>query len=843
MNSVASKCSQSQTAGSTLLSGYAQRSLAAERYDELCESGGTTRPHWQPVLDLLGSTQPAEIESRLAVAQQHIRDEGITYTIYADPQGKDRPWALDELPLVLPGDEWTALSYGLAQRARLLNRILADLYGSQTLLKEGIVPPEVVYGAGGWLPAAFGTQAPGDIFLHSYAADLLRSPDGQWWVVADRTQAPSGAGYALENRMIMSRAFPELLSTMPVAALTEFFSAFRESLAHYSPCDGKSPRIVVLTPGPLNETYYEHSLLARYLGFPLVEGGDLTVREGCVWLKTISGLQRVHTILRRQDDAYCDPLELRSDSALGIAGLADCARRGTVLMANALGSGVVESAALQGFLPAACRFLLGEELALLSVGTWWCGETAAMSYVRDNLDDLVIKSVQGISDFAPIFGQDLNSEARRGLIKQIEACPDKFVAQEWVRLSQAPVLNRRPGALQLDARSIGLRAYAVATEQGYEIMPGGLTRVESHRDARVVSMQRGGASKDTWVLRPSVSDEPPIHATESGDAAPVVHTGVPSRVAENLFWMGRYTERAEGIARLLRLTLSERLHYARRHGVVALHQLAWSYGIIVLPHGCKDPAQISVESLISCAANPSHAQGLSQTLQELGRVGFSLRDRISHDHWRAMNRLVNDPAMSPDLTLGPTLVWLDRAVAGLASLSGFSLDAMNRDAGWRFLSLGRRIERLELLAKALDIVVGQLMQTKAENSAPHETNQPLDWLLDLTDSSGSFRSQTTGLASWRAMRSIVLLDATNPRSLRFQIEGVQQALQRLGIDAGSAIVGLEQSGIQLTEWAIGGLPNLAELRNTFAVLSQETSALNELLATRYFNVSEAAVSV
>jgi uncharacterized circularly permuted ATP-grasp superfamily protein len=268
---------------------------------------------------LLGSTQPAEIESRLAVAQQHIRDEGITYTIYADPQGKDRPWALDELPLVLPGDEWTALSYGLAQRARLLNRILADLYGSQTLLKEGIVPPEVVYGAGGWLPAAFGTQAPGDIFLHSYAADLLRSPDGQWWVVADRTQAPSGAGYALENRMIMSRAFPELLSTMPVAALTEFFSAFRESLAHYSPCDGKSPRIVVLTPGPLNETYYEHSLLARYLGFPLVEGGDLTVREGCVWLKTISGLQRVHTILRRQDDAYCDPLELRSDSALGIA--------------------------------------------------------------------------------------------------------------------------------------------------------------------------------------------------------------------------------------------------------------------------------------------------------------------------------------------------------------------------------------------------------------------------------------------------------------------------------------------------------------------------------------------
>ena len=845
MHSVASatKRAQTQTPASALLSGYAQRSLAAGRYDELCDAAGAARAHWLPVLDLLGGTPPAEIESRLAVAQQHIRDEGITYTIYADPQGKDRPWALDELPLVLPEDEWAALSYGLAQRARLLNRLLADFYGPQRLLKEGVIPPEVVFGAGGWLPAAFGTQAPGDVFLHSYAADLLRSPDGQWWVVADRTQAPSGAGYALENRMVMSRAFPELLSQMPVAALTEYFSAFRESLAHHSPCGGESPRIVVLTPGPLNETYYEHSLLARYLGFPLVEGGDLTVRDGCVWLKTISGLQRVHAILRRQDDVYCDPLELRSDSALGIAGLTDCARRGTVLMANALGSGVVESAALQGFLPAACRFLLGEELALPSVGTWWCGEAAAMNYVRTNLDDLVIKSVQGISDFAPIFGQDLSSEARSALIEQIEACPDKFVAQEWVRLSQAPVLNRRPGALQLDARSVGLRAYAVATEQGYEVMPGGLTRVESHRDARIVSMQRGGASKDTWILQAGVSDKLPLTPPETVVAAPIIHTGVPSRVAENLFWMGRYTERAEGIARLLRLTLSERLHYARRNGVTALHQLAWSYGLIVLPAGCKDPAKVSVESLISCAANPAHAQGLSQTLQELGRIGFSLRDRISHDHWRALNRLVNDQAMSPNLTLGPTLVWLDRAVAGLATLSGFSLDAMNRDAGWRFLSLGRRIERLQLLAKALDVVVCQLLQANNTDTETNETHQPMDWLLDLTDSSGSFRSQTTGLASWRAVRSIVLLDATNPRSLRFQIEGVQQALQRLGVDAGSAIVGLEQSGIQLTEWSIGGLPDLSQLRHTFAVLSLETSALNDLLATRYFNVNETAVAV
>lgn len=822
-----------------LLAGYVRRQVAAERFDELCGADGAARAHWLPVLDLLGSIRTTEIESRLASAQQHIRDEGITYTIYADPQGRDRPWALDELPLVLPEDEWADLSYGLAQRARLLNRILVDLYGPQTLLHEGIIPPEVVYGAGGWLPAAFGTQAPGAIFLHSYAADLLRSPDGRWWVVGDRTQAPSGAGYALENRLIMTRAFPELLAQMPVASLSVFFTALRESLAFHAPCGDESPRIVVLTPGPLNETYYEHSLLARYLGFPLVEGGDLVVREGCVWLKTIDGLQRVHAILRRQDDTYCDPLELRSDSALGIAGLTDCARRGTVLMANALGAGVVESVALQGFLPAASRFLLGEELALPSVATWWCGEAAALDYVREHLDDLVIKSVHGPGDYQPIFGQDLDAAQRADLMSRIEGAPDRFVAQEWVRLSQAPVLNRRPGSLQLEARSMGLRAYAVAGSQGYQVMPGGLTRVESHRDARVVSMQRGGASKDTWVLQAGENEELLLEVARMDESAHVTRTGVPSRVAENLFWMGRYTERAEGMARLLRLTLSERLHHSRRHGIVALHEIAWRYGLVSLPEGVRNAARIPVEHLIRSATHPRHPQGLAQTLSQLGRVGFSLRDRLSHDHWRALNRLVNDPAIGESVTLGPTLVWLDRAVAGLAALSGFSLDAMNRDAGWRFLSLGRRLERLLLLATALEVTIQQLGALGADS----DTAQPVDWLLDLTDSSGSFRSQTTGIASWHAVRDIVLLDDTHPRSLEFQVRGVQQALQRLGRDTGITLQGLEHTGQRLADWRVKGVPAFSHLKLAFGDFRHEIAQLNDALATRYFSVSEPGMIV
>ncbi|MFM8339698.1 MAG: alpha-E domain-containing protein, partial [Fluviibacter sp.] len=319
----------------------------------------------------------------------------------------------------------------------------------------------------------------------------------------------------------------------------------------------------------------------------------------------------------------------------------------------------------------------------------------------------------------------------------------------------------------------------------------------------------------------------------------VIHTGIPSRLAENMFWMGRYTERAEGIARLLRLTLSERLHHARRPSVVALHELAWGYGLVSLPEGVTSPSRIPVEQLIQCATHPQHRQGLAETLAQLGRVGFSLRDRLSHDHWRALNRLVNDQAITRNMTLGPTLVWLDRAIAGLATLSGFALDAMNRDAGWRFLSLGRRLERLVLLASALEVAVRQLQGV--DSVGAH--SQSLEWLLDLTDSSGSFRNQTTGIANWQAVRNIVLLDATNPRSLRFQVDGVRQALQRLGQDTSVSVVGLEQTAQQLATWDTEGVPELAQLALAFAQLRIEIAALSDLLAARYFSVSEPGMTV
>jgi len=433
---------------------------SAGRYDELFEAPHKPRAHWSGFFRALMATSAADIHARLAAAERQIRDSGVTYNVYADPQGLDRPWDLDVLPLIIAPDEWREIEAGIRQRAQLFDRILADLYGSQSLLQQGLIPPKLIFGQSGFLRPAHGMRLPGGVHLHVYAADLARSPDGRWWVMADRTQAPSGAGYALENRLIVSRTFPALYRDLRVQHVAHFFATMRDSLMHFAP-KGDGPALtVLLTPGPYNETYFEHALLARYLGFPLVEGGDLTVRGGRVWLKTIGGLTRVHAILRRQDDTYCDPLELRSDSALGVAGLTDCARRGSVLIANALGSGVLESGALLGFLPGLCEHLTGEALRPPSIATWWCGEPAALADALDQAKHLVFKSADPAYKFDPVFGEDLDEAGLAALAGKLKVQPERYIAQEFVHVSQAPVLARDE-SYRIAARGVGLRVFAI----------------------------------------------------------------------------------------------------------------------------------------------------------------------------------------------------------------------------------------------------------------------------------------------------------------------------------------------------------------------------------------------
>lgn len=791
-----------------LLAGYAAQ---PGRYDELLADGsGAPRAHWQPFLRSLAERGSAEVADTLTLMEREIRENGITYNVYADPKGVDRPWEVDPLPLLISPDEWAAIEVGVVQRAELLNRVLGDIYGEQALLKSGAIPASVIFGHSGFLHPAQGIRPPGGVHLFQYAADLARSPDGRWWVVSDRTQAPSGAGYALENRLVVSRVFPQLFRDLHVQHLAAFFAAKRDALLRWAPKGDGAPQIALLTPGPYNETYFEHALLARYLGLALVEGSDLTVRDGKVWMKTVEGLKRVHALLRRQDDDYCDPLELRSDSALGVPGLTECARRGTVLIANSLGSGVLESGALLGYLPALSEQLLGEPLRLPSVATWWLGEPAAFEDAWARLDQVLIKPLERSVREPAVFGADLDVDERVLLRARVAARPQRYVAQEWVHVSQAPVLERgaAPGQpATLAARTVGLRVFAVATPEGYRLMPGGLTRVAGNEEPRVVAMQRGGRSKDTWVLSDAAVNASfsLLSSTVKPEDLVSSRANVPSRAAENLFWFGRYGERCEATIRMLRVAIGALLDEATAGAGSAAAAVR-----LCERHGLLDEGDEPAVGLLRAATHPDGA--LAERLRQLSRVAFNLRERMSADHWRTINALIGDPvfqqrAVGTSMRLPLALAWLDRAVTSMVTLSGFVLDGMTRGTGWRFLSMGRRIERLANLTAALQIAT-------REGGA-----HGLEWLLEWADSSVTYRSRYLVAPEWLPVLDLLVRDEVVPRSLAFQVKGLAEYVAKLEVSHGRFA----------SDVVAPGQTALAAL--TPADLHPESAALAELLDT------------
>lgn len=819
------------------------------RYDELLTRDGEIREHWQPLFEHLHNASPEHMKRRLRYVQRQIFENGISYNVYADSKGTERPWELDVLPLMLARDEWQQIEQAVIQRATLCNRILADVYGDQVLLKEGRLPPALIHGHAGFQRPAHGIKLPDDVHLHIYAADLARSPDGRWWFIADRTQAPSGAGYALENRLVISKVFPDQFRDLKVQHLSGFFSTLRESLAYWAPTDkraGAGPRVVLLTPGPYNETYFEHAYLARYLGYPLVEGHDLTVRHGCVWLKTLDGLQRVHVVLRRLDDDFCDPLELRADSALGIPGLVQAARNGKVLVANALGSSLLESGALMGFLPGLCQRLLGEELKIPSVATWWCGEPAALEDAISKLDHLVIKGAFPQLRLETRFGADLSERARELLSLQMRARPYNYVAQELVEVSQAPAWDKNHPR-QLDARSVGLRVYAVATPNGYVAMQGGLARVAGAKEARVITMQRGGASKDVWVpAEGAVNTQSLLKGGITSQDIVRAGANLSSRMVENLFWFGRYAERCDDTARLLRIALSRCLDAGLAdpsEPKAAIFSVCRSHGLLTPPPLGPEEAKVlesaarrksrkqSVEELLLYATyGLDHPTGLASNLHFLFRTGSQLRERLSLDNWRTLNRLMQELEQrrisKPDL--GEAIGSLDHAVTALMTLSGFSLDGMTRDEGWRFLSIGRRLERLQFIVSVLHEVLLDANMQRGN----------LEWMLEVADSIITYRSRYMARPEMLPLLDLLLLDDSNPRSVMFQVQGLFDQCQRLNEHLGSFTEQLEPFLHRLRRLDLDvelAVPEDGDLVPLLEELQNVSYALSEQISQRFFS--------
>lgn len=796
----------------------------AHRYDELRDRSGELRPHWRPLIERLTADGARAARRDVELVQRLIVENGVTYNVYADPQGKDRPWVLDPLPLVLPAAEWRQIEAGVAQRARLLDAILSDLYGAQSLLAAGTVPPELPFGHPNFLWPCHGIAPPDGQWLHVYAVDLARSRDGAWWVLADRTQAPSGTGYALENRQIVARVLPELIRDLGVRPLNGFFAALRERLLAFA-VEDETPLAVVLTPGSFNETYFEHAYLARQLGLPLVEGSDLTVRGDTVFLKTLTGLKRVHAILRRLDDDFCDPVELRADSALGVPGLLAAARAGRVMLANALGSGVLESAAWLGFLPGAAQQLLGEPLLLPSVASWWCGERPALAHVIANLDRLVIKPTFPSQRFEPVFGRDLTPPLRQRLIERLQARPHAYVAQEHLDLSQAPVW--RPGDTPgFAARALGIRVYAIRTANGFEVMPGGLARISADSRMDVVSSQRGGGSKDVWVLGNAA--EEPQHLT-AATRLRVRHDDLPSRLVENLYWFGRYMERCDDKVRLLRATLTARVDPE-----------LWKTAVQV----CQRFGVLTGETRLAHAIfNPENPVGLLADLRRLIYCATEVRSRLSTEHWSAIGTLQREQTETlpgPRDTLPPDpREALDRMLAPIVALAGHALDDMTQDDGWLLLMLGRRLERLQFLA---GLLAQRLTQPTPASQAEFE------WLLDITSSTITYRTRYLAAPRLAPTLELLVRDGDNPRALAFQVIAIRDALGRLAQslrpEADVAIeYGLEEALVPLFEIDLGTLEGEGRgamaARQVFAAglesLAVAAGRLSDRLSQRHFS--------
>ncbi|MFI8607032.1 circularly permuted type 2 ATP-grasp protein [Pseudomonas sp. NPDC077649] len=805
----------------------------AGAYHELLDAQGKVRPHWRRLYEQLSRSRPEQLAQREAMLARQIQENGVTYNVYADPDGADRPWELDLLPNLIPAEEWQQIAAGVAQRATLLNRVLADIYGPQKLIADGLLPAELVFGHNNFLWPCQGLQVPGGTWLHLYAVDLARAPDGRWWVTADRTQAPSGAGYALENRQIVSRAFPELYRDLRVQYLAGFFRTLQDSLARQAPSGGETPLVVLLTPGRFNESYFEHLYLARQLGYPLVEGSDLTVRDATLYLKTLAGLRRVHAVLRRLDDDYCDPLELRTDSALGVPGLLEAVRRGRVLVANALGSGVLESPGLPGFLPAISEQLLGEELLLPSIASWWCGEPPVLDEALEQLEQLQVRPAFPSQSFAPLFGRDLDAAQRAALAERLKARPYAYVAQARAQLSQAPVWDGRG----LQPRAIGMRVFAVASADGYRVMPGGLTRVAADADAEVVSMQRGGASKDTWVLGARHSGGEPWQWLRPLGSADLVRSDpfLPSRVVENLFWFGRYGERCEGSARLLRILLAR--YVDDDDDPQALHSalaLAQQLGLLAEAQTGELEAR-----LLQALLGADWAASLRANLQRLQWAAGSVRGKLSQANWQALVELQREAQAleGQPADFGELLDFLNRLLMSLAALSGFALDDMTRDDGWRFLMLGRCIERLQFLC---DAFAGFLRSGAATDQSA------LEWLLELGNSSITYRTRYLASAQLIPVLDLLLLDEQNPHAVIFQLRTLLRSLQRLDERFElPAQLPLQELEAQLAGFDLASLENplfgpgsiravLDGLADLLTAISQAAGTVSDQLGLRFF---------
>ena len=808
---------------------------------------GQLRPHWQRFFSAHGPFVPDVMERRWQSARGMLFRNGVTSTVYESSGrtgGTERPWLLDPIPLVISSEEWRHIAAGVTQRAALATAVLEDVYGPRRLIAEEVIPAAVVHANPGFLRPCHGIRQEPRLLL--FAADLVRGADGVWRVLATRAQSPTGMGYALENRAALGQIVADAFRNLPVSGLAPFFAVIRagiERLARHTPGGDGRPYAVLLSPGPLNEAAFEHASLARHLGLTLVEGGDLVVRGRSVHLKTLSGLQRVDVILRRVDDDFCDPLELRPDSELGVPGLLEVVRAGGVAVANALGAGLIDSVALAACMPAVCRRLLDEPLRLPDVATLWAGDADQRRMLLGALQDFVIRPAFSAADSRGIVAADLSPDERARLASAIAADPVSHAAQTLFRPSTAPAwVDGR-----VEPRPVTLRAFACLGPDGWTVMPGGLGRVSADSRYPVVSLQEAAGSKDVWVVNETVR-RPPRQFASAVPLRPLRLTrglaheaaDLHSRAAEHLFWVGRYAERSDVLVRTLR-AVADRIADDERPGVheelqPLLRILGWMGGVpsMTVWASQSDPLGAARQAL-ETAFDPFHPGGLPAAFSHLHRASAGLRKSLAPELDGILRLLQGIVATRPAVgSIGEQSLRLDDAATALAGMIGLEMDGMPRGPGWHFLVLGRRLERAVGVAATIrgsGLVAGHSFDPAA-----------FDVLLELAaaGSRGRLGIAATDPLADRGSQALerLLADADHPRSLLFVLESIQSLLSSLPSVTGQGRSGPIDAAIEVVDGLAGEFRN-APLPVDPAALQAVVARLERLLPGISENVTEA----
>jgi len=840
--------SQSQAVGMDALLRSYQRPTG--QYDELFDAEGRIRPAWQPLAGWLRQLSQNDRLQAFDTVERLLRDNGVSFIAHDDRGNQSRLWQLDPLPFIIEQEEWSKLEAGLIQRAEILNRVMADIYGPQKLLGDGLIPPALVFSNPAFLRPCHDIEAPDGIYLHFVAFDLARSPSGDWWVLSDRTEAPNGTGFALENRVITSRAMGGLFSETNVVRVASFYRAFNESFLAQAKSD--HPLVTVLSPGSQRETYFEHAYLAQYLGYDVVVGQDLTVRDDQLFMKTVDDLRKVDLVVRRIESRQSDPLELDPDTAFGVPGLLQAARAKSVVMANSLGSGIVESDALMGFLPALSKHLLGEELKLPSVATWWCGQEKARQHVLDNIDRLVVRHLAApksilAAETGGHFGPGIDAAERRDLADRINWQGHLYVGQELLGLSHVPVWQ--PDG-RITSAPMTLRVYLAATKDGFIVMPGGLTRVITRGTSNILQTQPGDISKDTWVVSPEPVET--VTLLPSADAPLILRRSsrdLPSRAADNLFWFGRYLERLQHAVRLLRALVSRVGGESRASGRRVSLQRALAL-LEAQRHITAARADRAIQGgplgvareLSFVLFDKECSDGLVSLLDNVKRLAEELRERLSLDTWQLVTNLIQIGEERPvgfGHDVRPAASLLNRMIMQLAALNGMMMENMTRGLAWRFLDLGGRVER--------GWQTTRLLQAAELNNGSEELAD-LDLLLELADSVITYSTRYKTRPRLGPLADLLLMDESNPRSLLYQLLRIEEHLAAIppepkqdpGLGQAQKVVQAIKTELQICEVRRlcqerdpDGRP--ASMDRLMLTMEEGLDSLSGLLAANYFS--------